>query len=390
MRYKTCGTVIALLMIGASASWAQIDPYSRNLLQLGYDQSLSGHGPKSLYLYYYYNDPEFVRTNVALRLAVAPVYLDAEVGLRGLLSPHTDVGIGFSGGGFAENYYEIRQGHYHKDESFDGHSGGASLHLYQRLNPGQRIPLSAVGQGGFRYLTYARTGETPNAFEPPANQENVFARGGLRLAGKEPMLYPDLAMEVSIWFERQWRFGGGPYGFAADPRSVEPIVDLYWLYAGLNYAWTNTGNQFTFGLTAGGSENPDRFSAWRIGGVLPLAAELPLTLPGYFYEELSARRFIHLNGSYVLPLSASHRWQARVGVATARLDYLPDFELDSRWQTGVGMALSYTSRSEVWRVIARYGYGINALRDGHEGAHSVGVLYQYNVEQRKRRNLADP
>lgn len=30
---------------------AQIDPYPRSLLQLGYDQSLSGQGPQSLYAY---------------------------------------------------------------------------------------------------------------------------------------------------------------------------------------------------------------------------------------------------------------------------------------------------------------------------------------------------
>jgi hypothetical protein len=52
----------------------------------------------------------------------------------------------------------------------------------------------------------------------------------------------------------------------------------------------------------------------------------------------------------------------------------------------VGPSLSYTSRSEVWRVILRYGYGFNAIRDNHEGSHSVGVLYQYDFNQRKIRN----
>jgi len=42
--------------------------------------------------------------------------------------------------------------------------------------------------------------------------------------------------------------------------------------------------------------------------------------------------------------------------------------------------------SEVWRVILCYGYGFNALRDGQEGAHSVGLLFQYNFEQRKHRH----
>ena len=386
MQHRSLQVAFALLLGSASAVWAQIDPYPRNLLELGYDYSLSGQGPQSLYAYYYYNNPALMNTNIALRLAVAPVYFDGELGFRQLLSPHTDVGLGLSGGGFGENYYEMRQGQCFKDESFDGHGGGASLNLYHLINPRQMIPLNAVVQGGFHYSTYSRTDRTADSFQLPANRENTFLRAGMRFAGKEPMLYPDLAMEVSVWFERQWRFNGSMYGFADDPLQVQPTTDLYWLYAGLNYAWTNTGHQFTFGLTAGGSENTDRFSAWRLGGVLPLAAEFPLTLPGYYYQELSAQRFVHLSGSYVLPLSADHRWQARLGAASACLDYLAGFAQSSRWQTGVGAALSYTSRNQVWRVIARYGYGFNALRDGREGAHSVGLLFQYNFQQRKQGN----
>ena len=384
MLFRILAVVSALMLGSTSAALAQIDPYPRSLLQLGHDQTLSGHGPQSLYAYYYYNDPEFLHTNVALRLAVAPVYVDAEIGFRQLLSPHTDVGIGINGGAYGDNYYEMRQGRYFKGESFDGHGGGAALKLYHRINPGQMIPLSVVVQGGAHYSAYSGTGKTKNEFELPEDRVSPFTRAGLRFAGKEPMLYADLAMEMSIWFERQWRLDDSAYGFAGD-RRVQPSTDLYWLYAGLNYAWTNTGNQFTFGLTAGGSENADRFSAWRLGGVLPLASEFPLTLPGYYYQEISAQRFVHLSASYVAPLSADHRWQLRLGVASAHVDYLPGLEQPGHWLTGAGPGLSFTSRSEVWRVILRYGYGFNALRDGGEGAHSVGVLYQYNFEQRKRR-----
>jgi len=376
------------LVLGSSSlpASAQIDPKPRSLLQLGYDLSLSDQGPKSLYAYYYYNDPEFVRTNVALRLAVAPIYFDGEIGFRQLISPHTHAGIGIYGGGFGENYYEVRQGHYYKEESFDGHGGGMSLNLYHRINPGYFIPLNLVLKGGAHYSAYTATSKTDDDFDLPDDRMSTFARAGLRFAGKEPMLYPDLAMEVSVWFERQWRLDHTPYGFDTDPRQVEDATDLYWLYAGLSYAWTNTGHQISFALTVGGSEHADRFSAWRLGGVLPLAAELPLTLPGYYYEEISAKRFVHMSAAYVAPLSADHRWQLRLGVASAYVDYLPGFELPSRWQTGVGPALSYTSASEVWRVVVRYGYGFNAVRDGEEGAQSVGVLFQYNFERRKHRH----
>lgn len=115
-----------------------------------------------------------------------------------------------------------------------------------------------------------------------------------------------------------------------------------------------------------------------------------MALPGYFYQEISARRFVHMSAAYVVPLSTDHRWQLRLGIASAYVDYLSGFEQPSRWNTGVGPSLSFTSRSEVWRVILRYGYGFNALRTDGEGAQSVGLLYQYNFEKRAERNGKQP
>ncbi len=379
--------LLVLVLGGAVIAQAQVDPYPRNLLQLGLDQTLSGQGPQSLYAYYYYNNPEFLRTNMALRMAVAPVYFYSELGFREVL-PRTDFGIGIRGGAFGENYYEINQGDYLKGQSFKGSGAGASLSLYHLLDPGYLIPVNVIVQGGGDYTAYSATDNTDDFFRLPKDGPSTFARAGLRFAGKEPMLYADLAMEVSIWYERQWRFNDGPYGFAGD-RQVVPSTGLYWLYAGLNYAWTNTGYQFTFAVTAGGSHDADRFNAYRLGGVLPLAAEFPMTLPGYYYQEISASKVLHLSAAYVVPLSTDHRWQLRLEAASAYVDYLPGFEQPNHWNTGVGPSLSYTSRSEVWRLILRYGYGFNALRDGQEGAQSIGVLYQYNFEQRKHRNEND-
>ena len=60
-----------------------------------------------------------------------------------------------------------------------------------------------------------------------------------------------------------------------------------------------------------------------------------------------------------------------------------------RWQTGAGCGLTFTPRNKICRVVLRYGYGFNAIReDGDKGAHSVGLLVQYDFEQHKnwRRN----
>jgi hypothetical protein len=362
-----------------AVAFAQVDPISRNQLQLGYDYPITRPRPQALYAYYYLNIPEFTCTNLALRLAIAPAYLDGELGIRGVITPWTDLGIGIAGGAYGDYYYEVRQGHYFKEESFDGHGGGASVSLYHRLNPQQRVPLNVVARGGFRYSTYLEADKTSPDFELPGDRWNPWMRAGLRLAGKEPVLYPDLGFEVSVWFERQWRLESDEYGFAND-RSVNASVDLYWLYAGLDYAWTNAGQKISVGVTAGGSDDTDRFGAWRLGGMLPLVAEFPLVLPGYYFQEISARRFVHMQAAYTVSLAPQDRWGLRVDAATARVDYLRGTEEPAHWHTGVGGGIVFTSRSRVVKVAIRYGYGFNALRKDEEGAHSVCILFQYDFE----------
>ena len=99
--------VLLAALRGTHNCYAQIDPEHRNLLELGYDQPLTGQGPQGIYAYYYYNTPELFNTNTALRLAIALAYVDGELGFKQWLSPTTDVGLGFYGGMIGANYYEV-------------------------------------------------------------------------------------------------------------------------------------------------------------------------------------------------------------------------------------------------------------------------------------------
>jgi hypothetical protein len=108
----------------AGTALGQVDPELRELLQAGFTQSVQGASPVAAYGYYYLNEPNFLHTNVTLRLALAPVYLDSEVGLVGLLGPNTDLGIGLAGGGYADNYYEFQKGKYLPEQSFHGRQRG--------------------------------------------------------------------------------------------------------------------------------------------------------------------------------------------------------------------------------------------------------------------------
>jgi hypothetical protein len=130
---------------GALLVSAQIDPQRRELIQMGYNQPLEGRGPLAAYGFYYRNQPQFLKhTNLTLRLAVAPVYLDSELGIGQAISPQTDLGIGLSGGGFADSYSEVRRGKYEREESFLGHGGEISSSVYHLFNPASRIRWAAT------------------------------------------------------------------------------------------------------------------------------------------------------------------------------------------------------------------------------------------------------
>jgi hypothetical protein len=382
--HSACLGAFAIVFLSAGITCrAQIDPVDRHLVELGYDQALAGHGPDAIYAYYYFNSPAYFGQDTALRLAVAPGYLDSEIGFKHLLSPTTDVGLGISGGVYGDNYYDVRRGNYIEDQSFYGDGGGMSASIYQLLDPGKLVPLNLIIREGFHYSTYFDSPQTASNFVLPDNQTDAFSLVGLRLAGIEPGLFPDLALELSAWYERQWHFDDDTYGVNND-RSITPYTDLYWCYAGLDYPFKKSGDKLTFATTIGGSNDADRMSAWRLGGFLPLVSEFPLLLPGYYYEELTAIRFVHFYGSYSIPLDQAHHWNFRLDAATARLDYLPGFNPGRAWQTGAGCGIIFTPKNKVYTIALNYGYGFNAIRYGKEGAQSLGMQFQYDFNAPKK------
>jgi hypothetical protein len=82
------------LAAAATVANAQIDPDARQILHLGINAPLNGNGPKGAYAFYYWNMPNVPTTNQTLRLAIAPTYLDSELGFRSLLGPNTDFALG--------------------------------------------------------------------------------------------------------------------------------------------------------------------------------------------------------------------------------------------------------------------------------------------------------
>ena len=366
--------------------WAQLDPVPRRLLQLGYNQPLEGKAPFSGYAFYYYNEPGFARTNLTLRAAVAPVYADTELGIKGALGAQTDLGLGIAGGGFADTHSEIRSGQWIQAESFTGHAGEFNVSVYHLFNPLAagatptsllEAPLQLVLRGAMRYSIFERDERTAAGFVLPEDRPTGHVRLGVRWGGREPLITPSVAFELSGWYEGQFRGNTDNYGFAGTTLA-EPQSHLLWARGLLAYTLPST-QRFEVSLTLGTSANADRLSAYRLGGTLPLAAEFPLMLPGYYFEELSVRSFALFNGSYSMPLG--RRWEIVGHGGAAFCDYLPGLGQPGDLNAGVGAGFGWESADGGWHVLLGYAYGINAVRDGGRGAHNFGLLLQCDLER---------
>lgn len=347
---------------------------------------MEGQGPIAGYGFFYYNKPQFFSTNLTLRAAIAPIYLDAELGISHLLGEHTDLGIGVAGGGFADTYSEIRQGSLKKGESFTGDGGEVSASVYHLFNPDWRVPLYGIAKAGIHHSIFDRDSTTAPDFTLPDDLTSYRLRAGLRLGGREPTLNTPMAMEISVWYESFIRGQAMRYGFDGD-REVERVSHLFWGRTLLKYTFEETQQYFDLSITGGFSLEADRFSAYRLGGVLPFVSEFPLSIPGYYYQELTAKRFALANGEYSFPITPNRQWRGSLFAGGALVSYLNGLEQPQWWHSGVGAGLTYVSASQNWFITLVYGHGFNALRHGEEGANNVGVLFQYDFDAKKKARL---
>ncbi len=370
-----------LLCAGALPVRAQIDSERRQLLQLGFNQAVDGRGPLAAYAYYHLNVPQFFSPKRALRLILAPGYADGELGFKKALREKTDLGLGLAGGAFADSHTEIRQDRFVRGESYRGDGARASLSLYHDFPKQGPVPLAGILRVESHYSKYTRDSTTDRAFSMPEAQTEVNTRAGLRFGGREPYLVPNLAMEVSAWYESRYRLAPMDYGYAGD-RRLEPNSQLFWGRALLIYNKPTSPQRFLVTLSGGTSIRADRFSAYRLGGDLPMASEFPLSLPGYYYEEISARRYGLLGGSYIVPLSRDKKtWTGMATASTALVDYAPGFAQKGKTHSGVGVGAAYQSRSKAWHLLTGYGYGFNAARGNGNGGHTVGLLVQFDFQR---------
>jgi hypothetical protein len=104
-------------------------------------------------------------------------------------------------------------------------------------------------------------------------------------------------------------------------------------------------------------------------------------MPGYYFQEISAVSYGYFGAAYRVPIDNANRWQWKVFVTGALLDYLPGLEFDEDFLSGAGTGFGYTSPSGSWHAMIAYGYGFQAARPDDSLGHSLGFLLQFDLER---------
>jgi hypothetical protein len=375
MKFAAAG---ALIVLAAAPAWAQIDDARRFQLESGIEQGLGQPGPVTPYFFLYLNRPNVNRSSETLRIALAPVYLDAELGIKDAFGSLSDAAIGLSGGGYAFGQNEVFRGDDRRGESFIGHGGGPSLSAYPHLGHLGPVPLSGVIRVSGAYADYIRDYATAPQFVLPQDEFTGYFRAGLRLGGQEPGLDTSPALEVSAWWESQVREHSIAYGYNGD-RVAQGRSDLYWTRILFDYD-TEAGTRFGAGTSFGAGTDVDRFSAYRLGGMLTQNAEFPMTLPGYFAQEIAARRFAHLWLRGGMPLDEKKRYTVNVFAAGATITPVEGTDSGGARHVGVGTSVEFTPLKGALHAMLAYGYSPTALRGGRRGGDGVALSVEINFE----------
>jgi hypothetical protein len=371
------GALLATAVLGLPArTTAQIDPEPRLNLELGLEGPLRGDGPLSGYAFFLWNQPHFLEEDWYLRVVFAPTYVISDLVRDRWPGPGHAIGFGLGGGFFPYNFDEFRNGSHLEKESFWGHGGESTLSYYRRLKLFDKLPVEGQLRFHPQYVVYQRSGDTDHRFRLPADTAIYSSRVGVRVGGEPPELFPDLAVEVSAWYEASRRQTAEVYGFPEAPIRAESTPQQAWARAGGVFT-VSTNQSARLFVTAGTSRDVDALSSYRLGSALPFRREFPLVLHGYYVDEVFASRFWLLNASYRFPLwPGSRRVRLQLSFDYARVGYLEGHALPRRNLRGVGADLSIALTKWATLVLG-YGYGWDAPRGRGFGGHEANSLIEF-------------
>jgi hypothetical protein len=366
---------LAGLLLVAGPAAAQPDPEPRAYLEVGTELPLKGNAPINGYAFFLWNRPNFPEADQYLRVVVAPTYLLSEFVQDHWPFGRHAISIGLNGGGLRFGHDEYRNGSYKERESFWGHGPELPLSYYAGTKLFDKLPLQGQIRFTPAFVVYQDSFNTADDFELPPDTGLLTGRVGLRLGGVPPELLPKLALEASAWYEATYRTNAGTFGLPGRKEELESLTQRFWgrLAGVFNPAESHTISVL---VTAGMTRPTDLLSSFRLGSALPFRSEFPLILHGYFVEEVFAKRFWLVNASYRFPAwPGSRKVHLRISADMAGVEYVDGHSLPREHLRGIGGDMSVAVTPRV-TIVAGYGYGLDAPRNGGFGGHEAHALIE--------------
>ena len=366
------GLILAGVAGPASLAGAQPDPEGRLNLELGLEAAAKGNAPVSPYAFLLWTRPQYPAEHFYSRLVLAPTYLEGEL-VRDQVFGWTGhaVGFGLSGGLFPYGFDDFQEGRYLPRHSFTGSGGGFHLAYYPHVELADSLPLQGQLRLGATFVGYDKGADTASGFQLPQETPLYFGRVGVRLGGRPPELLPTVALGLSLWYEARYRQHADPYGLPGARDSLEHWTDRAWGRLDLIATVAET-HTLSLTATAGTTTRTDKLSTFRMGAALPFRTEFPLSLHGYFSDEIFADSFALVNAAYRVPLlPRSDRLQIQLSADVAQVDYRRGRELPRSTLRGLGVDLTARLTSRL-SVVLGFGYGLDAPRRGGFGGEQLG------------------
>jgi hypothetical protein len=368
---KKIAFVILVLSL-AHAARAQVDIESRRTLTAQTGFPLKGEEQPSAFGYFWFNENNYPWTNTALRVIFAGVFADSELSWFLPANTNVAVGAGAGAGAYIDSVMPYRQGELQTHERFYGDVATGRVFVNETIPNPTPLPLNVRGTYSVTGSFYRKT-DTTSGFTLPDDFLTQSLTAELRFGGIEPGLTARRGAELYVAADANHRSGFEAFG---PDGNLLPAHSTYQRVYG-SLAGKIPVERTTFYARVGGGlgENLDELSAYKIGGNLINVEPFTTTLHGYYTRELFADDFGMANLAVSQQLTDAHKVSAHLYGDWAVLKQVPPGSDEWHNYFGVGTGLSFRAFWETnW--LLTYGYGINAVRNGDNGGHEVGVAME--------------
>ena len=360
---------VVLILSLARAAQGQVDIEQRRTLMVQTGFSLKGEEQPGAFGYYWFNENHYPWTNTALRVIFAGIFADGELSWFLPANTNVAIGVGLGGGLYINSITPYQQGEFISSQQFYGDVATARAFVNETIPNPTPLPINLRATYSVAGAFFRETDSTSHFILPDDFMTHSLL-AEVRFGGIEPGLTARRGAELYLGADVDCRSGFEAFGPTG---ATFPAHSQYGrLLGSLAGKIPVAGTVLSARLAGGHGDNLNQLSAWKIGGNLFGTEPFTYPLHGYYTREFFAADFGLANLDWAIPILDKNRLTGHFYGDWAVLKPVPP-EPDN-WHNyfGVGAGLGLRAWWNTQALVS-YGYGINAVRDGRNGGHEVGL-----------------